>query len=264
MLAPPYLQKDAAGGMAINWAEPMEVKQEEVARTTSRQSPRWRWLRLVLLLLLLSGSAAAARVPTDGGTTMGEEAKRGTGAAANVAQAPAQQQICSTSSTPTEEALLSARLQLDAAAGSAGRESPDRESPDRRVNTKRPIYRMSSRRRSRQPTAISPTVPNSTTSGRPPPRLWGWIESSEATREQQATIDPRRLLSQSFQQQQLQRPAGQAGTFKANAAETVLWQAVEVGLVMLAAGAGDNTEVFCALDCAALLLLLKREIATAS
>ena len=231
MLAPPYLQKDAAGGMAINWAEPMEVKQEEVARTTSRQSPRWRWLRLVLLLLLLSGSAAAARVPTDGGTTMGEEAKRGTGAAANVAQAPAQQQICSTSSTPTEEALLSARLQPDAAAG--------RESPDRQVNnTKRPIYRMSSRRRSRQSTATGLTVPNSTTFGWPggrSPHLW------EAAREQ-ATIDPRRLLSQSVQQQ-LQRLAGQAGTFKANAAEKVLWQAVEVGRRVLAAGAGDKDEV---------------------
>ena len=57
------------------------------------------------LLMLLSGSAAAAPAPTDGGSPAGEDANCDT--AATVAQAA--QQICG--STPTGEALLSARLE---------------------------------------------------------------------------------------------------------------------------------------------------------
>ena len=66
---------------------------------------------VLIVLLLLSGFATASPVPTDGAEPMaGEEANCGT-TAATVAQAA--QQICG--STLTGEALLSARLQPDAA-----------------------------------------------------------------------------------------------------------------------------------------------------
>ena len=65
---------------------------------------------VLFVLLLLSGSVAAAPpAPTDGGSPAGEDANCDT--AATVAQAA--QQICG--STPTGEALLSARLEPDAA-----------------------------------------------------------------------------------------------------------------------------------------------------